>query len=145
MSQSISAESRLVGSWSLVTFEQVLHSGEVLKPFGDSPSGSIIYQADGRMSAQVSVGNRARFASDDPDRATTEEAEKAWQTYFGYWGTYEVNAEKQVVMHRVEDCSFPNWVGTIQVRHFRFAQDNRLILETQSPSGQWKVTWQRDP
>jgi Lipocalin-like domain len=59
---------RLLGSWGLVSFEQVLASGEVLKPFGDSPSGLILYEADGRMSAQVSVGSPATFAHDAVER-----------------------------------------------------------------------------
>jgi Lipocalin-like domain len=44
---------RLLGSWRLVSFEQVLASGEVLKPFGDSPSRLILYDADRRMSVAV--------------------------------------------------------------------------------------------
>jgi hypothetical protein len=134
---------QLAGSWSLVSFEHVLPSGELLKPFGDSASGSILYQADGHMSAQVSVGSPAKFASDDPLRASAEEATEAWRTYFGYWGTFRVYPEKRVVMHRVEGSSFPNWIGTDQVRHFRFDGANRLILETQSSSGHSTVIWQR--
>jgi hypothetical protein len=132
-----------LGSWGLVSFEEVLPSGEVLKPFGDSPSGSILYQADGRMSAQVSVGSPIRFANEDPLRASAEEATAAWRTYFGYWGSFKVYAEKGVVVHRVEGSSFPNWMGTEQVRHFRFDGPNRLILETQSPSGHSTLVWQR--
>ena len=133
----------LLGSWGLVSFEHVLPSGEVLRPFGDSPLGSILYQADGRMSAQVSVGSPARFASEDPLRASAEEAANAWRTYFGYWGTFKVYAEKRVVVHRVEGSSFSNWIGTEQVRHFRFDGANRLILETQSAAGHSTVIWQR--
>lgn len=132
-----------VGSWGLLSFEDVLPSGEVLKPFGDSPLGLILYHADGHMSAQVSVGNPARFASEDTLRTNAAEAANAWRTYFGYWGSFKVYAEKGVVVHRVEGCSFPNWIGTEQVRHFRFDGANRLILETQSSSGHARVIWQR--
>jgi hypothetical protein len=132
-----------LGSWSLVSFEHVLSSGEVLRPFGDTPLGSILYQADGHMSAQVSVGSPTRFASDDPLLASAEEATEAWRTYFGYWGSFEVYAEKRVVVHRVEGCSFSNWIGTEQVRYFRFDGVNRLILEAQSSSGHSTLVWQR--
>lgn len=134
---------QLAGSWGLISFEHVLPSGEVSEPFGDSPSGSILYHADGHMSAQVSVGSPTRFASDDPFRASAEEATEAWQTYFGYWGTFRVYPKKGVVVHRVEGSSFPNWIGSDQVRHFRFDGANRLVLETQSSSGHSTLIWQR--
>lgn len=133
----------LLGSWRLVSYEHVLPSGEVLRPFGDSPCGSIFYQADGHMSAQLSIGSPARFSSDDPLQAGAEEIAEAWHSYFGYWGSFEVNAGKNVVVHRVEGCSFPNWIGTEQVRHFRFDGPNRLVLETESPAGRYTVIWQK--
>jgi hypothetical protein len=132
-----------LGSWALVSLEHVLPSGNVSKPLGDAPSGSILYQSDGRMSAQVSVASPAKFTHDDPNEASTEEAAQAWRTYLGYWGSFEVFAEKGVVVHRVEGGSFSNWIGTEQVRHFRFDGANRLILEVQSSSGRSTLIWQR--
>ncbi len=132
-----------LGSWGLVSFEHFLPSGEVVKPYGNSPIGSILYQSDGHMSAQLRSGNPKRFASDDDSQASANEIAEAWRAYFGYWGTFEIDAEKGVISHRVEGCSFPNWIGTKQVRHFRFDGPNRLTLETQSASGRYKLVWQR--
>lgn len=132
-----------LGSWGLVSYERVLASGEVLRPFGDSPSGLILYQASGFMSVQVSVGSPAKFASDDPFQPSAEEAAEAWRTYFGYWGSFEVDTDRGVVVHRIEGSSFSNWIGTEQVRHFRFDEIGRLILETSSSSGHFTVIWQR--
>jgi len=134
---------RFVGSWALVCFEHVSPSGEAMTPFGESPTGLILYQRDGHMSAQLSVGSRKRLACEDPFDASPEDAAEAWRTYFGYWGSFAVDAEKRVVVHRVEGSSFSNWIGTEQVRHFRFETANRLILEAQSPSGHSTLTWQR--
>lgn len=132
-----------LGSWRLVSYEHALPSGEVLRPFGEAPFGLILYQADGRMSAQISTGSPARLASDDPFEATAEEAAEAWRTYFGYWGTFTVNTEQGIVVHHVEGSSFSNWIGTVQVRHFRFDGADRLILETTSSSGRWTLIWRR--
>jgi hypothetical protein len=134
---------QFLGSWGLVSSEHVLPSGEVARPYGESPSGLILYQADGRMSAQLSVGSPARVASDDPFYASAEEAAAAWRTYFGYWGSFEVDTEKGVVVHHVEGSSFSNWIGTDQVRHFRFDGADRLVLETSSSSGQFTLIWHR--
>jgi|ERR1700678_4340237 hypothetical protein len=132
-----------LGSWALVSLEHVLPSGEVSRPLGDSPVGSILYQPDGHMSAQLSVGSPARFVNDDLDQASAEEATQAWRTYLGYWGSFKVLVEKGVVVHRVEGSSFPNWIGTEQVRHFHFDGADRLILETQASSGGHTLVWQR--
>ena len=132
-----------LGSWSLVSFEHVLPSGDVLMPFGDSPAGLILYQQDGHVSAQLSVRSPVRFTSEDSDRASVEESAEAWRTYFGYWGTFKVDAENGLIVHCVEGCSFPNWIGTQQIRHFRFDDENRLVLETPSSSGRFVLIWQR--
>ena len=132
-----------LGSWGLVSYEHALPSGEVSRPFGESPSGSILYQADGCMSAQVSTGSPARFASEDPFQVSVEEAARAWRTYFGYWGSFEVHTVRGIVVHHVEGSSFSNWIGTAQVRHFRFDGADRLFLETASSSGRWTLIWER--
>lgn len=33
-----------------------------------------------------------------------------------YCGRYQVEESEQRVVHQVEGCSFPNWVGSRQVR-----------------------------
>ena len=132
-----------LGSWDLVSFEHVLPSGEAAIPFGNSPAGLLVYQAEGRMSAQVSIGSATRLSSDDSLEVSVEEAAAAWRTYFGYWGCFKVCPEEGVVVHRVQGSSFPNWIGTEQARHFRFDGANRLILETESASGRYTLTWQR--
>ena len=132
-----------LGSWSLVSCEQVLSTGEVLKPFGDAPLGSIQYQADGHMSAQVSAQNRPTLSSDDLLEASVEEASDAFKSYLGNWGSYTVFAEGCVVVHRLEGSSFPNWVGTEQIRHFRFDESNRLILEAHLCAGHFTLTWRK--
>jgi hypothetical protein len=52
---------------------------------------------------------------------------------------------RRVVVHHVEGCSFPNWIGTRQERHFHFDGPNPLALETQTSSGRAAVIWERVP
>jgi Lipocalin-like domain len=137
------AAALFLGAWLLVSYEHVLPSGEVLRPFGDSPSGMLSYQEGDHMSVHISVGCPARLSSENFFQVSAEDAAKAWGTYFGYWGSFRVDTEKNVIVHRVEGCSFPNWIGTEQVRNFRFNGANRLILETESSAGRFTVTWQR--
>jgi hypothetical protein len=89
------------------------------------------------------VVNPNRFADNDFLKAPTEEAPAAWRNYLGYWGTFQIEARQQIVTHRVEGSSFANWIGTEQVRHFRFGQSGRLILEAEFEDGSYTLTWQR--
>jgi hypothetical protein len=134
---------RFLGSWTLVSVEQTLPSGEVLKPFGDDPSGLILYAAGGHMSAQLGNGNPKRFASDDFMAASDGEAAAAWRMYISYWGTFKIDAGRRVIVHKVEGSLFSNWIGTEQVRHFSFDDANLLTLEAESPSGRSTLTWRR--
>ncbi|MGB7764292.1 MAG: lipocalin-like domain-containing protein, partial [Candidatus Acidiferrales bacterium] len=41
-------------------------------------------------------------ARDDSREATAEERARAWLDYFGYFGSYSIDAEKNAVTHHVE-------------------------------------------
>lgn len=89
---------RFIGSWELVSYEVRLVSGILLKPFGDHPTGRILYQKGGQMSAQLMLPDVAAFEDADPLQATTEEADAAWRNYIGYWGSFDVNAKEGILI-----------------------------------------------
>jgi hypothetical protein len=134
---------RFLGAWALVSCEHRWSSGEVVKLFGDDPLGLLLYETSGHMSAQLSVATPKRFAGEDFLQASDLEAAEAWRKYIGYWGTFQVYPDQSLIVHRVEGCSFANWIGTEQHRHFRFDDSNRLILEAESPSGHTMLVWQK--
>lgn len=116
-----------VGTWKLVRFEARTAEGGVSFPFGEDARGCVVYAADGRMSVTLSRSSRPRFGSPDPTAATAEEKTAAFESCFAYSGTYEVDKDR--VIHRLDHSTFPNWVGSEQVRFFRF-EEGRLVLET---------------
>jgi hypothetical protein len=76
----------------------------------------------------------------DAERAVTHKGMNA------YCGTYEVR-EKGQVIHRPELAEWPHYIGSDQVRNFRFEGD-RLILSAEEtrPGGEWRryqITWER--
>jgi hypothetical protein len=109
---------------------------------GNRPFGLILYLKNGRMSAQVMGSAIHLLADNDPQKATPEEAGRAWRNYVGYWGTYTVDATAGVVIHSVEGAWFPNWVGLKQIRQYRFNGD-QLTLEADSPAWHATLVWQR--
>jgi len=73
---------------------------------------------------------RLKFFSGDPLGGTLEEIKEAFEGFYAYCGTYEVNAEKRTVTHHLKASGFPNWEGTDQLRYFEFS-GTRLILKTE--------------
>jgi hypothetical protein len=132
----------LVGAWSLVECAEIMQDGSKRLPLGDRALGQVVYTADGRMSAQLVRADRPAFASDDYRGAPVEVAAEAFQQYFGYFGSYKVDASAGTVTHFIEGAWFPNLENKAQVRTFRLEED-RLILEAATPWGVFRNTWIR--
>lgn len=135
---------RLIGAWRLVALREISANGKVVYPLGEDARGQIMYSADGRMSAQLTRAGAQKFANDDSREATPEERARAWLDYFGYFGTYSIDAEKNTVTHHVEGSSFPNLKGSKQIRFYRF-EGERLVLDADAAWGKVQAVWERVP
>jgi hypothetical protein len=132
----------LVGAWSLLECAEILQDGSKRLPLGEGARGQVVYTADGRMSAQLVRADRAPFASDDFRGAPVDVAAEAFQQYFGYFGSYTVDASAGTVTHFIEGAWFPNLENKAQVRTFRLEGD-RLIFEAATPWGVIRNIWIR--
>jgi hypothetical protein len=101
--------------------------GRVNHPFGHNPVGYIVYSGDGYMSVAFMSAERIPFASGDPFSASGDEIEAAFHSYFSYAGPYEIDVNK--VIHHIQVCIFPNWIGVDQERFFKL-DGSRLTLST---------------
>jgi hypothetical protein len=137
---SFAADTAIVGTWRLESWiAQDQESGEVVDVFGAHPSGYMIYTPGGRVTVNLTAEGRKPL-SGDRFSSPAEERAAAFSTAIAYSGTYTVKGE--TVTHRVEVASFPNWVGTEQVR-FAQIQGDTLIIKTPPiagpPDGRQKV------
>ena len=88
----ISLRDQLIGAWKLVSYiEKPLDGSAPTYPFGEDAQGIIMYTHDGFMSAQLSVRERAPFASDDWSNGKPEKFAAAAQSYFAYTGPFQVD------------------------------------------------------
>ena len=135
------AVEQLIGAWDLVSWFDI-RSGvdENERPSGDI--GKLIYTADGHVSAQIVRKHPARFQHEDWRRASDAEIASAWAAYFGYFGTYSVDTENQLITHHIEGAFFPNLTGTDQVRRYCF-EGSQLILDADTAWGCIRVIWER--
>jgi hypothetical protein len=116
-----------VGTWRLVAFESHDESGGLWYPMGRDVHGLLTYVASGTMSVLLARADLPRFASEDLHGGSDAEVRAAFNGFFGYFGTYSVNAPEGTVTHHLEAASFPNWVGVDQ-RWFFKASGEQLVL-----------------
>jgi lipocalin-like protein len=117
--------SPFVGTWTLKSTERkVLETGEATQLWGAHPTGTLIYTADGRMSALVLAENRKVPGAAMPTEA---EALSLFKSMVAYAGRYTVEADR--VIHHVEQSWNQAWTGTDVVRFYKL-EGNRLTLTT---------------
>jgi hypothetical protein len=119
----------LIGTWNLLSWEIRSSEGTVSYPIGENPRGVITYDETGRMSVQLMQIDRPLSETADPYGASPDEIVAAWMGFISYAGRYEEDPHNRRVIHDVEICSFPNWVGSRQERIYNF-DDGLLVLST---------------
>ena len=112
---------RIVGTWKLVSvvYEDA-QTGERTPVLGAHPKGRQIATREGNWLALVTAEGR-KVPQSDEERAT------ALRTMISYTGKYRLEDGK--VITKVEAAWNEAWVGTEQVRAYRFEGD-RLHLES---------------
>jgi len=129
----------LTGTWRLVAFEETLTGGECIHPYGEHPVGLLIYTDTGHMSVQIMHPNRRPLPELAPEEIGADLVKEAVAGFTGFCGTYQVDADDQVVIHHVQCHILPGSVGKDLKRKYELAGD-RLVLR---PSAGRVVTWER--
>jgi hypothetical protein len=126
---------QLIGTWRIVKFVDTDPSGKAKYPYGEHPTGYLIYDNTGHMSAQgMRDPATPAFASGDDEKGTDAEVRSAYDGYIAYYGTYRVDESKSVVTHIVEGSLHPSYTGTEQPRPFKLNGDV-LVIEATTPEG----------
>ena len=137
MSQQKSPKEQLVGTWTLVSWDQRNADGTTFQQFGANPKGIAFFDADGHYIITVMRSDRDKYAIDNFGQLAQARAEENKATAQGtitYFGTYAVNEAERVIDIRIEASSFPNWNGTDQKRVFEVT-DDQLKLTVRPPRG----------
>ncbi len=135
----MSEQARFVGTWRLLAFEEAQPNGEVNFPYGRNPVGLLIYDANGRMAVQIMSGERQGLPTGDLSEVDAEKIKAAVLGFTAFFGKYEVDEARQLIIHHVEGHLLPNRVGKELPRVYEFSGDH-LILK---PSANRRVIWER--
>lgn len=129
----------LLGTWKLVSDWTTRPNGERVAPYGEHPAGFLTYTADGRVFAILGRSDRKPLHG---DRFTAPEAERAeaYSTALGYTGRYTIDNAGAKVVHHVEVATFPDYVGTDQVRQMKLEGDRLTLRATLTMGGEKRAS-----
>lgn len=135
MSDDVAVYDRLIGVWRLVSVEARDGTGSVTRPYGESPAGYIVYTVERRMIVSMMRSPVPSIAATDLFGGVVEAVGKG-HVYVGYSGAVTLEDVRHdgatvsgTVVHHLDTCSFPTWVGTEQRRDFVLNGDG-LTLTT---------------
>jgi hypothetical protein len=116
LAQQQPLKGHLIGTWTLVSSDQVRPDGSRLKQFGATLKGINVFDANGRFFIMVASADNFRVASNDPKGTNSEESNGLIVESIAYYGTYTVNEAERFIMLHLDASTFPNQIGTDQKR-----------------------------
>jgi hypothetical protein len=115
LAQQKSLKEQLVGTWTLVSSDQVRPDGAKLRQFGSDPKGINVFDANGRFFVMIASADNLQIASNGRSQTNFEEDGLIVES-IAYYGTYTVNEEANVISLHLDASTFPNQDGTDQKR-----------------------------
>jgi Lipocalin-like domain len=104
----------LVGTWAVVSVDNVSPDGRRTPAFGANPRGVVMFDGSGRYVELILRADLPKFASPNRMQGTPDENKAVAQGTLAFYGAYSVTGK--VVTLTVDGSSYPNWTGGDQVR-----------------------------
>jgi hypothetical protein len=153
LAQQKSLKEQLVGTWTLVSSDQVRPDGSKLQQFGANPKGINVFDANGHFflmiassgSLMIASADNPKIVSIDPSKANSGEIGGLIVESIAYYGTYTVNETEKVAILHIDASTFPNEVGTDQKRTITSltAAELKYNIPAAMPGGQIHQAWKR--
>jgi hypothetical protein len=145
LAQQKSLKEQLVGTWTLVSSDQVRSDGSMVKQFGANPKGINVFDTNGRFFLMIAGADNSKIVSNDLSKTNFEEIGSLIVESIAYDGTYTVNEAAKVAILHIDASTFPNQVGTDQKRTITSltADDLKYSTPAAMPGGQIHQAWKR--
>jgi Lipocalin-like domain len=145
LAQQKSLKDQLLGTWTLVSSDQIRPDGSKLKQFGANPKGINVFDANGRFFVMIASADNSQIAARDSTRANSEKIGGLIAESIAYYGTYLVDEADEVVILHLDASTFPNQIGTDQKRIIASLTANELTYSSlPATSGvQVRQVWKR--
>ena len=133
-----------VGIWTLLRCVSYQTDGTVTCPYGEHPVGQMLYDRDGNMMVEIMKPGIKKFVKSNLLEGVADEVLPAYYGFIGYYGSYTVMPDSNVVIHHIKACSFPNWVDKDQKRYYEFKNDQLILKTSLIGSVRYELTWQKN-
>jgi Lipocalin-like domain len=135
MTQTKSIKEQLVGTWTLVSWEQTNKDGSKQQDFGPNPKGVASFDANGRFFVMFARPDLPKIASTDRTKVTPQEAQAINVGSIAYFGTYTVDEPSKTVSLKIESSTYPNQLGTEAKRVITSITPDELKYTNPTPVG----------
>ena len=132
--QTKSLKDQLVGTWSLVSWEQVNKDGTKRQDFGQTPKGVTTFDAAGHVFTMYARPDLPKIASDDRTKATPQEAQAINAGTLAYFGTYTVDEPTKTITLQMESTTYPNQLSAPQRRVISTLTADELKFSNPTPT-----------
>jgi hypothetical protein len=137
---------QLIGTWTLVSWEQVNKDGTKRQDFGPSPKGVTTFDAAGHVFTMYARPDLPKIASDDRTKATPQEAQAINAGILAYFGTYTVDEASKTITLQMESTTYPNQLTVPQKRVISALTSDELTFSNPTPTaggGQINIAYKR--
>lgn len=112
VSQQKPLKEQLVGTWTIVSNDNVAPDGTKRQIFGENPKGILMFESSGRY-AQIFVRpDRPKFKANNRLQGTPEEIKAAYEGALVHFGTWSVTEADKIIVIQTEGALYPNQEGT---------------------------------
>ena len=112
ISQQKPLKEQLVGTWTVVSNDNVAPDGTKRQIFGANPQGILIFEANGRYAQIFLRPGRPKFKANNRLQGTPGEIKAAYEGALVHFGTWSVTEVDKTVIVRTEGALYPNQEGT---------------------------------
>ncbi|RKR10513.1 lipocalin-like protein [Flavobacterium sp. 90] len=133
-------KTELLGSWTLVSVENINSDGTKNLPYDINPKGILFFDEKGNYAIEIYKNERLKIISGDKNKCTPEENAAIVQGSNSHFGEFEIDEANKIITFKIKTASFPNWEGTIQKRSYTFMNNELKYVVTNTTQGGKSVT-----
>jgi len=145
MARHQSLKHQLVGTWTLVSWEQTRADGSKNYRFGNNPKGVNTFDGNGHFTLIIMRPDLPKLASGDPAKVTPEEGQTIASGAIAYFGTYSVDEATKTASLKLDGTTLANQLALPQNRVITSisADEMRYMNSTAIGGGKIELAWKR--
>jgi Lipocalin-like domain len=144
--QQKTLKEQLVGTWTLVSWEQATADGTKRQDFGPNPKGVTTFDANGHVLTMYARPDLPKIAATDRIKVTPQEAQAINVGSLAYFGTYTVDEATKTITLQMESSTYPNQLSVPQKRVITTLTSEELKFNNPTPTagvGQINIAYKR--